>query len=97
MRLVLFKFPDGILIQPDFKTVNIRHYLNPRQWQVAQIGETTLEIRIVPGSDPSRMDTEAMDKYIRDLLGMDLTINYKLMAELTNPRTGKHEDYVCEI
>jgi len=93
----MFRFPGGILIQPDFKTVTIRRYLNPRQWQVAQVGETTLEIRIVPGIEPSKMDTAGMDQYIRDLLGMDLTINYKLVAELTNPRTGKHEDYVCEI
>jgi len=34
---------------------------------------------------------------INDLLGMDLTINYKLVAELTNPKTGKCEDYVCEL
>ena len=93
----MFRFPGSILIQPDFKTVNICHYLNPKQWQVAQIGDTTLEIRIVPGCDPALMDTEGMDQYIRNLLGMDLTINYKLVPELTNPRTGKHEDYVCEI
>ncbi len=90
----LFRFPGGVLIQPDFMTVTFRHYLNPKQWQVAQVGETTLEIRIVPGCDPSEMDTQGMDRYIRDLLGMDLTITYKL---LTNPRTGKHEDYICEI
>ncbi len=93
----MFKFPGGVLIQPDFKPVTVHRLLNPRQWQVAQVGDTTLEIRIVPGADPSQMDTEGMDQYIRDLLGMDLTINYKLVTELTNPRTGKHEDYVCEI
>ncbi len=93
----LFRFPGGILIQPDFMTVKFRHYLNPRQWQVAQVGETTLEIRIVPGCDPAEMDTQGMDRYIRDLLGMDLTITYKLVTELKNPRTGKHEDYICEI
>ena len=93
----LFRFPGGILIQPDFMTESFRRYLNPKQWQVAQVGEMTLEIRIVPGCDPSEMDTQGMNQYIRDLLGMDLTINYKLVTELRNPRTGKHEDYICEI
>ncbi len=93
----MFRFPGGISIQPDFMTVNICHYLNPKQWQVAQIADTALEIRIVPGGDPAMMDTEGMSQYIRALLGMDLTITYKLVADLTNPRTGKHEDYICEI
>jgi len=93
----LFRFPGNILMQIDFETKLIRHYLNPKQWQVAQVGDTTLEIRIVPGCDPSEMDTQGMDRYIRDLLSMDLTINYKIVTELTNPRTGKHEDYICEI
>ncbi len=93
----MFKFTGGVLIQPDFKPVSVYRFLNPKQWQVAQIGDMTLEIRIVPGGDPSKMDTEGMDQYIRDLLDMDLTINYKFVTELTNPRTGKHEDYVCEI
>jgi len=93
----MFKFPGGVLIQPDFKLVTIQRFLNPKQWQVAQIGDTILEIRLVTGDDPSQMDTEGMDQYIRDLLDMDLTINYKFVTELTNPRTGKHEDYVCEI
>ncbi len=93
----MFKFPGGVLIQPDFKPMSIQRFLNPKQWQVAQIGDTVLEIRLVPGDDPSRMDTEGMDQYIRDLLDMDLTINYKFVTELTNPRTGKHEDYICEI
>jgi len=93
----MFKFPGDVLIQPDFKPISIHRFLNPKQWQVAQIGDTTLEIRVVPGDDPSKMDTEGMDQYIRALLGMDLTINYKLVPELTNPRTGKHEDYICEI
>ncbi len=93
----LFRFPGGIFIQPDFKTENIHRFLNPRKWQVAQVGQSTLEFRIVPGIDPSRMDTKGMDQYIHDLLGMDLTINYKLVTELTDPHTGKCEDYICEL
>jgi len=93
----LFRFSGGKLIQPDFKTENINRFLNPRKWQVAQIGESALEFRIVPGIEPSQMDTKGMDQYIRDLLGMDLTIQYKLVTELTDPHTGKCEDYICEL
>ncbi|VAW03100.1 hypothetical protein MNBD_ALPHA08-177 [hydrothermal vent metagenome] len=93
----LFRFAGGRLVQPDFKTDTFQKYLNPKQWQVAQTGPTTLEVRIIPGGDPSLMDTESMSQYIRQLLGDDLAINYKLVSELTNPRTGKHEDYVCEL
>ncbi len=93
----LFRFSGGRLVQPDFKTGTFQKYLNPLQWQVAQTGSSTLEVRIIPGGDPSLMDTQGMSQYIRQLLGDDLTINYKLVSQLTNPRTGKHEDYVCEL
>ena len=93
----LFRLPGGILIQPDFKPKNVHRYLSPKKWQVAQTGETTLEFRIIPGIEPAQMNTEGMNKYICELLGMDLTINYKLLTEMPNPRTGKCEDYVCEL
>jgi len=93
----LFKFPDGRLVHPDFKTATFQKYLDPKQWQVAQIGPLELEVRIIPDGDPSLMDTEGMSVYIHRLLGDDLTISYKVVQQLTNPRTGKHEDYVCEL
>ncbi len=93
----LFRFPGGRLVQPDFRTGTFVKYLNPRRWQVAQTASSTLEVRIVPGDDAFEMDTDSMTKYIHGLLGDDLTINYKLVSHLKNPRTGKHEDYICEL
>jgi len=93
----LFRLSGGRLVQPDFKTPTFQKFLNPKQWQVAQTGPAALEIRIVPGDDPSQMDTDGMSAYVRRLLGDDLTISYKLVSQLKNPRTGKHEDYICEL
>ena len=93
----LFRFAGGQLVQPDFSSKIIQKYLRPAQWQVAQTGPMEIEIRIVPGMEPGDMDTDGMSAYVRALLGPDLAINYKLVTHLINPRTSKHEDYVCEL
>lgn len=93
----LFRLSDGNLIQPDFKTAKFNKFLGSNLWQVAQIGLDDLEVRFVPGLDFCQMDTDGMSAYIRQLLGIDFKITYKQVSELINPRTGKHEDYICEL
>lgn len=93
----MFRLADGGLIQPDFTIEVIREHLRPKQWQVAQTEISKIEVRIVPGVDPAEMNTKAMTNYIRQLLGKDMVIEYKIAHNLQNSITGKHEDYVCEL
>ncbi|MGI9383363.1 MAG: phenylacetate--CoA ligase family protein [Methyloligellaceae bacterium] len=93
----LFRFPGGIVVQPNIKTVNFMKYLRPRQWQVIQTAPLKIEVHLVPGEDPESMDFDGMEDYIRRLLHDDLEVEFKLVNEIPVSRGGKHEDYICAL
>lgn len=93
----LFRFPDGSIVQPDFKPRTIAAFLAPRQWQVAQTGPLEIEIRLVADLSRQDMDTDGMTAYIHRLLRPDLRVTYKRMDAISVSPSGKHEDYVCEL
>ena len=93
----LFRFPGGIVVQPDFKTVNFMKYLRPRQWQVIQTAPLKIEVRLVPGEAPETMDFDGMERYIRELLHADLEVEFKLVDAIPVTPGGKHEDYICAL
>lgn len=93
----LFRFPGGIVVQPNIKTVNFMTYLRPRQWQVIQTAPLKIEVHLVPGEDPATMDFDGMERYIRELLHADLEVEFKLVDAIPVSPGGKHEDYVCAL
>lgn len=93
----LFRFPDGDLVQPAFKSRTFAGLLGPRQWQVAQTGPLEIEIRLVPGAGAEAMDFDGMTAYIHELLRPDLDVRFKIVDAIAAGTCGKHEDYVCEL
>lgn len=93
----LFRFPDGTVLQPDFKPQTLAKYLKPRQWQVVQTGPLEIEIRLVAPDGGAEMDTDGMTAYVHKLLRPDLSVKYRFLSEIPLSPGGKHEDYLCAL
>lgn len=93
----LFRFPDGTTVFPDFKTVNIRALLAPRQWQIAQTGPLAIEVRMVPGESGQAPDLDGFTAYVRSSLNQDVTVTLKILEKIPSKPGGKYLDYVCEL
>ena len=93
----LFRFPGNTIVTPEFTGGPFVKYLRPRQWQVAQVGPLELEVRFVPGEASKNMDYDGMTGYIHQLLRDDLTVTYKVLADMPTTPGGKHEPYICEL
>ena len=71
--------------------------MSAKQWQVAQVGPSELEVRLVPGENAEPMNFEGMTSYIRELFGDNIVVTYKQMSEIPKSASGKFEQYICEL
>lgn len=68
-----------------------------RQWQVAQLSRTALEVRLVADTPLSAAEEQAVRDSVADVFQHRFDVRFVYMDEIPRSPSGKYEDFVSEL
>jgi phenylacetate-CoA ligase len=93
----MLRLPDGGLVWPRLSEGTYREIAPIRQYQVAQVGPETLEVRLVPERPLTADEENAIRDKINGRIGHVFEIVFDYPAEIQRGPSGKYEDFRCEL
>ena len=93
----MFQRPDGTKIWPNVLSREFGRFLPHRQFRFIQKSPLTIELQYVPLAQDQEEDRSKVVDYARKRLFREVKIDFKPVAEIPRSKSGKYEDYVCEI
>ena len=93
----VFVLPDGRRWWPAFASVKIKQFLDFRQFQLAQTGERTIELRFVSDDPHPIKNALALQAYLKDIIPGPMEFTLRQVKDIPRAVSGKFEDSVCEI
>jgi phenylacetate-CoA ligase len=93
----MLQLPDGGRRWPMGGYMRFREVLPIRQYQYAQTGVDSIEIRLVPERKATAEDEAKMTEIIQESFGYPFKLNFVYLDEIPTKANGKFEEFVSEI
>jgi phenylacetate-coenzyme A ligase PaaK-like adenylate-forming protein len=93
----MFRFSDGSTMLGFVGLEKFRAFFPALQWQVAQTGPETLEIRYVSRQPEAAHDHRRVEQEVSDYFGRRLSIDFVRLDAMPHGRTGKLPEAIREF
>ena len=85
----LFRFADGTTLLPEFRTDRFVSLAGTPHWQVAQVSQTRVELRLKAPRSLQESESVALRDYVRDVLGQKLDVTVSMVEAFSHSQGGK--------
>ena len=85
----LFTFADGTRLLPEFRTDRFVSLAGTPHWQVAQVSQKSVEVRLKAQRALRERESAALCDYVRDVLGQKLDVTVNMVEAFSHSQGGK--------
>jgi phenylacetate-CoA ligase len=85
----LFRFADGTILLPEFRTDRFVSLAGTPHWQVAQTSETCVEVRLKDPQPLGKSERAAVGDYVRCVLGRNVDVTMNIVETFSRSQGGK--------
>ena len=84
-----FRFADGTTLVPEFRTDRFVSLAGTPHWQVAQVSQKSVEVRLKAQRALRERESAALCDYVRDVLGQKLDVTVNMVEAFSHSQGGK--------